>query len=52
MKKKIKPIKDKCKCGKKVTDHHFKCNSCYSLMNKKEDRKRKSKLMRDYYKNK
>lgn len=25
----IKPIKNRCRCGKRVTDHHFLCNKCW-----------------------
>ena len=43
MKKKIKkpksrviiiPERKKCECGKKVTDHHWLCNSCHAKKQK------------------
>jgi len=32
MKKKIHsiPKNKKCSCGKKITNHHFKCNDCWN----------------------
>ncbi len=39
----VKPIpkNKKCKCGKKITHHHFLCNSCWIHKNKeKKARKR------------
>lgn len=29
MSKKIKPIYKKCRCGKRITNHHIYCNKCW-----------------------
>lgn len=38
MTRKIIPKKEFCPCDKKVTDHHFFCNKCWS---KREDMKKR-----------
>lgn len=44
----IEPLKFRCNCGNKVTDHHFLCNKCYSKkmkrQNKFKSKKRKGKF--------
>jgi len=37
--KRVKPIFKKCKCGRKVTDHHFLCNKCWKEKHLKEKEK-------------
>lgn len=43
--KKIRPLIKRCKCGKKVTDHHFKCNKCWGKTAKAKHHKKMKKLM-------
>lgn len=31
---KLKPIKKKCNCGRKVLNHHYLCDKCYSERDK------------------
>ena len=50
--KPIKPLKGICRCGKKVTDHHFLCNSCWGISCKNKDIKKKNRLMVEYWRNK
>lgn len=40
--KKISPLRNKCDCGNKVTDHHWLCNNCWGKM-EKERRKYKAR---------
>lgn len=35
--KTIIPVIENCKCGKKVKNHHFYCDECYSKKNKSEN---------------
>ena len=41
----VKPLVERCSCGKKVTDHHFKCNECWGKTAKFKHRKEQRKLM-------
>jgi hypothetical protein len=36
----ITPIRKKCDCGHKVTDHHFLCNACWGKRERKRWRKK------------
>ena len=45
----INPIKKKCRCGGKVTDHHFLCNKCWGKTAKRKDRQKKTKIKDDFY---
>lgn len=41
--KPIIPERDRCDCGKKVLNHHWLCDFCYSAKKKKEVNKRLGK---------
>jgi len=41
----VKPLVDRCKCGKKVTDHHYKCNECWGKTAKEIHHAKMKKLM-------
>lgn len=43
--KRINPFIEKCTCGNKVTDHHFKCNKCWGETAKWKHRKKMKKLL-------
>lgn len=43
--KKISPLRNKCDCGNKVTDHHWLCNTCWSLKEKLRLRSRSRELI-------
>ena len=46
----IKVVKAKCvKCGKKVTDHHILCNSCWGKRAKKKHQQEKKKILDKAY---
>jgi hypothetical protein len=47
-KKIIIPLKDKCDCGKKVTSHHFLCDKCYSIKQKRKHNKIQTRLVKQY----
>lgn len=52
MKTKIKPLRKKCDCGRKVKNHHLLCDSCWGKKAKEKHKKKKLKLLRDDLKNK
>ena len=41
----IRPLVERCKCGKRVTDHHFKCNECWGKIEKVKHQTKMRKLM-------
>jgi len=38
-------LRERCACGKKVTDHHFKCDECWGKTEKAKHQKKMRKLM-------
>ncbi len=45
-KKPIIPLRDRCKCGKKVLNHHFLCDKCWGNKAKLKYHKERKKLLR------
>lgn len=43
MKKKIIPEVKKCKCGRKVLNHHWLCDGCYSKRDREKNREERIK---------
>ena len=41
----IKPVRRYCDCGKKVKNHHFYCDKCYSKRQKRKNRLKKKKRL-------
>lgn len=38
----IIPLRNKCECGKRVTDHHWLCNRCHRLKQIKKQREQRN----------
>ena len=43
--KRIIPFKKKCRCGKKVKNHHFLCDECWGESAKRKYRAKRRKLL-------
>jgi hypothetical protein len=48
--KKIVPLRRKCDCGKAVTNHHYLCDKCWGLKEKRKHYKQSTKLVKQYKK--
>lgn len=41
----IIPLVERCKCGRRVTDHHFLCNVCHQKSDKRKFHEERKKLL-------
>ena len=41
----IIPIKERCRCGRRVTDHHLFCNKCHQKRDKRKFHEERKKLL-------